>query len=212
MTTRILLVDDHPLVRTGVSQLLEDEDDLLLVGDAGSGLEALELAKTTHPDLILLDLNMAGMSGIETLKALRAAGITARVVVLTVSDNRDDLVASLRAGADGYLLKDMEPEALIDALRRAGRQETVLAEQLTSVLAEALSSGRDVDAAIMDQLTARETLILRHISQGLSNKMIARKLGVAEGTVKVHVKGILRKLHLRSRVEAAVWAVEHGLR
>ncbi len=212
MTTRILLVDDHPLVRTGVSQLLEDEDDLLLVGDAGSGHEALELARTTHPDLILLDLNMAGMSGVETLKALHAAGITARVVVLTVSDNRDDLVAALRAGADGYLLKDMEPEALINALRRASRGETVLAEQLTSVLAEALSSGRDVDAAIMEQLTARETLILRHISQGLSNKMIARKLGVAEGTVKVHVKGILRKLHLRSRVEAAVWAVEHGLR
>lgn len=210
--TRILIVDDHPLLRTGVAQLVEDEPDLELVGEAGSGEQGLTLADTMRPDLLLLDLNMRGMSGVETLKALRAAPYPGRVVVLTVSDSDEDLIAALRAGADGYLLKDMEPDALVDALRRAADGETVIAEQLTPVLAQAICRERDTDHALLDQLTARELKILRYLARGLPNKAIARQLTLAEGTVKVHVKHILRKLQLRSRVEAAIWAVEHGLR
>lgn len=212
MTTRVLLVDDHPLIRTGLSQLLEEEPDLELAGTAGSGEEALALAESTAPDLIVLDLNMEGMSGVETLKALRAAGIPARVVMLTVSDAQEDLVAALRAGADGYLVKDIEPEDLVAALRRAGRGETVIAEHLTPLLAKALSGNPSPTATAVEQLTAQEHTTLRYLGQGLSNKMIARKMGLAEGTVKVHVKAVLRKLHLRSRVEAAIWALEHAIR
>ncbi|HDP4008789.1 TPA: two-component system response regulator NarL [Pseudomonas aeruginosa] len=200
---RLLLVDDHPMMRKGVAQLLELEDDLSVVGEAGSGEEALRLAAELDPDMILLDLNMKGMNGLDTLRALREAGVDARIVVFTVSDDKGDVVNVLRAGADGYLLKDMEPERLLEHIRQAATG------QMTQILAQALRG--DDRSKSLDELTERERQILRQIAHGYSNKMIARKLDITEGTVKVHVKRVLHKLGMRSRVEAAVWAVENDL-
>ncbi|MFR0691569.1 two-component system response regulator NarL [Enterobacterales bacterium AE_CKDN230030158-1A_HGKHYDSX7] len=206
---RILLVDDHPMMRKGVVQLLEFEDDLEVVGEAGSGEEALRMAAELEPDMILLDLNMKGMTGLDTLRALRENGEDARIVVFTVSDDRNDVINVLRAGADGYLLKDMEPERLLEHIRQAATGQLTISPQLTQVLAHALR-GDDRPKGI-EELTDRERQILRQLSHGYSNKMIARKLDITEGTVKVHVKRVLHKLGMRSRVEAAVWAVENHL-
>ena len=206
---RILLVDDHPMMRKGVIQLLEFEDDLQVVGEAGSGEEALRMAAELEPDMILLDLNMKGMTGLDTLSALRENGEDARIVVFTVSDDRNDVINVLRAGADGYLLKDMEPERLLEHIRQAATGQLTISPQLTQVLAQALR-GYDRPKGI-EELTDRERQILRQLAHGYSNKMIARKLDITEGTVKVHVKRVLHKLGMRSRVEAAVWAVENHL-
>ncbi len=206
----ILIVDDHPLFRKGVAQLLALDPAFELVGEAASGAGGYELALSLKPDLILLDLNMRDMTGIETLKAIKAADLDSRVIMLTVSDNEEDVVSALRAGAEGYLLKDMEPEDLLASLKRAASGRTVLSHPLVDMLAHALRE--DSRPASPDQagLTEREQAILARIAVGKSNKLIARDLGITEGTVKVHVKHLLKKLNLRSRVEAAVWAVEHG--
>lgn len=206
---RILLVDDHPMMRKGVVQLLEFEDGLEVVGEAGSGEEALRMAAELEPDMILLDLNMKGMTGLDTLRAMRENGEDARIVVFTVSDDRNDVINVLRAGADGYLLKDMEPERLLEHIRQAATGQLTISPQLTQVLAQALR-GDDRPKGI-EELTDRERQILRQLAHGYSNKMIARKLDITEGTVKVHVKRVLHKLGMRSRVEAAVWAVENHL-
>jgi len=209
----ILIVDDHPLFRRGVRQLLEMDPELSrAVVEAKSGEEALARAHEHDPDLVLLDLHMSGMGGLEALRSLRAAGVDGRIVMLTVSDAEDDVVAALRAGADGYLLKDMEPEDLLARIKQAVDGQLVLSEQLTAILAAAVGGPRDSSAALLRNLTARELDILRCLAKGLSNKLVARRLDIAEGTVKVHVKNLLKKLNLRSRVEAAVWAVKHELR
>jgi len=208
----ILLIDDHPLLRRGVAQLLELEDDLDLAGEAGEPEVGLRLAGELDPDMILLDLNMPGMDGIATLKALREQGYAGRIVMFTVSDHEEDVVSALRNGADGYLLKDMDPDEMVRQLRQAALGRMVISESLTALLAEALRSQRNQPAAPdIHSLTQREREILRELAAGLSNKLIARKLDITEGTVKVHVKHLLKKLNLRSRVEAAVWAVQEGV-
>jgi len=208
---QILVIDDHPLLRKGVLQLIDMDDELSAVGEASNGADGVELAKTLDPDLILLDLNMRGMDGIATLKALREEGIVSRVVIYSVSDNDEDVVEAMKAGADGYLLKDMEPEVLLERLKQAAVGKMVVSENLTEVLASALRSKPKTDAIELNNLTGREKQILKLIASGLSNKMIAKKLDIAEGTVKVHVKRVLKKLQLRSRVEAAVWGIQQGL-
>ncbi|MCS2610464.1 two-component system response regulator NarL [Halomonas sp. wenzhen-202101] len=208
----LLLIDDHPLLRRGVAQLLELEDDLQLVGETGHPEEGIRLAVTLEPDLILLDLNMPHVDGLETLRRLRENGFSGRVVMFTVSDHEEDVVAALRTGADGYLLKDMEPEDMVRQLRQAALGRMVISESLTALLAEALRNQRSTPAAPdIHSLTQREREILQQLAAGLSNKLIARKLDITEGTVKVHVKHLLKKLNLRSRVEAAVWAVQSGI-
>ncbi len=207
----ILVIDDHPLMRKGILQLIAMEGSLRLAGEAGDGQRGLELARQLRPDLILLDLNMRGLSGMDTLRALKAADLDARVIVLTVSDSEEDVVAALRLGADGYLLKDMEPEEVLESLKTAARGQIVLGERVAAILADALrheSQPRPIDSV---KLTERERETLSLIAAGHSNKLIARKLKITEGTVKVHVKHLLRKLNLDSRVEAAVWAVKQGL-
>ena len=211
MTTRILIVDDHPLFRKGVRQLLSMDPELEVAGEGRSGQEALSLAAELDPDLILMDLNMAGMNGLEALKALRDAEIDCRVVMLTVSDDEDDVITALRSGADGYLLKDMEPEELLACIRQAAVGQMVLSEHLNAVLAAAISGRGTAAGHTPQELTARERDIVRCLAAGLSNKMIGRELDITEGTVKVHVKNLLKKLGLRSRVEVAVWAVNHKL-
>jgi len=210
-TARILVIDDHPLLRKGVLQLIELDDELEAVGEASNGEDGVKLAQELDPDLILLDLNMRGMDGIATLTALRDANVIARIVIYSVSDNDEDVVAAMRAGADGYLLKDMEPEILLERLKHAALGKMVISERLTEVLASALRNKPKQSTADINSLTQREKQILKLIASGLSNKMMARKLDIAEGTVKVHVKRVLKKLQLRSRVEAAVWGVQQGL-
>lgn len=204
----VLLVDDHPLLRKGVSQLLELEDDIDVIGEASSGEEAVTIATELDPDLILLDLSMKGMDGIETLGALREAGISGRIVVFTVSDDRSDVVSALKSGADGYLLKDLEPDDLVDSIRRACSGKMVLSDELTEVLALSYRDDKQASGPDLASLTRRELQILKYIAEGQSNKLIGRKLDIAESTVKVHVKHLLKKLGFRSRVEAAVWMVE----
>jgi two-component system, NarL family, nitrate/nitrite response regulator NarL len=208
----ILVVDDHPLFRKGVIQLLRLEPDFEVVGEAGDYQTAVELAAQKEPDLTLLDLNLKGSGGLEILATLKEEDPSRRVVMLTVSDAPEDLMAAIRAGADGYLLKDTEPEQLLVRVRDALEGRTVISEALTGALTAALRD--DVRGARRDvrDLTDRELAVLKCIAGGQSNKVIARNLLITEGTVKVHVKHLLKKLGFRSRVEAAVWASEQGLR
>lgn len=212
----VLVVDDHPLFRKGVVQLLAMDAGIHVVGEAGNKAEALQLAAQHDPDLILLDLNLKGESGLDILATLKEEDPSRRVVMLTVSDAPEDLIGAIRAGADGYLLKDMEPEDLLGRIREALSGTTVIGDALAGRLAAALrqeaqeaSRGPKRD---LRELTEREQAVLRCVADGMSNKLIARALAITEGTVKVHIKHLLKKLSFRSRVEAAVWAAEQGLR
>ena len=207
---RILIIDDHPLFRKGVAQLIAMAAHLEVMGEASNGEQGVAMAKELDPDMILLDLHMAGTGGIETLKAIRDAGMDCRVVFLTVSDNADDLVAAIRSGADGYLLKDMEPEDLLAAIDEALNGRTVIGERLNGMLARPIRDEAAAKQRDMAALTDREKEILQGLAQGLSNKLIARNLDITEATVKVHVKNLLKKLGFHSRLEAAVWAVGRG--
>jgi len=167
------------------------------------------LAALQNPDLILLDLNMKGMGGLETLQILREADCDARIIMLTVSNNEVDVVNALRADADGYLLKDTEPEDIVAELHRAAQGHIVLSAGISQLIARSLREDPSAKDTKEAGLTLRENEILKLVAKGMSNKLIARELGIVEGTVKIHVKHILRKLSLRSRVEAAIWAIEH---
>jgi len=204
----LLMIDDHPLFRRGVVQLLTESGRFHVVGEASSGPEGLDVAAKLKPDMILLDLNMQGMNGLEVLKVLKQRDPDTRVVMLTVSDETSDLITALRSGADGYLLKEMDPDDLVVKLGQVAAGEVILTERLTRLLAHSMrevNRPRDPDEA---GLTEQERRILELIAQGLSNKMVARELKISDGTVKVHVKHLLRKLNLHSRLEAAVWAVD----
>lgn len=202
---RVMIIDDHPLFRKGVSQIISDDPNFEVVGEAASGQEGLDLAEETQPDLVLLDLNMKGMDGLETLRRFKQTDLLARYVILTVSDSEDDLMEALKSGADGYLLKDMEPEDLRSNLVKASVGVTVLQDSLTEVLKKALSEPDTKVNQVDAGLTDRENEILDCLAEGMNNKNIARKLGISDTTVKVHIKNILRKLNLTSRLEAAVW-------
>jgi two-component system nitrate/nitrite response regulator NarL len=202
----ILIVDDHPLFRKGVIQLIQADPEFKFVGEAPSGREGIALAHRLQPDMILLDLNMKDMNGVEVLKTLKDAGLDSRIIMLTVSDHAEDLMAALQAGADGYLLKDMEPEDLMQQLGEAARGKITISERLTQLLVASLREKDRPTSLAEAGLTEQESRILDHLIDGKSNKLIARDMNIAEGTVKVHVKHLLKKLNLRSRVEAAVWA------
>lgn len=213
---RVLLIDDHTLVRKGLEQLLQSRG-VDIVASVGSGREGIEQAQLLLPDIILLDMKMPDMNGTETLKQLRAVGITLPILMLTMSREEHDLQAALRNGAQGYLLKDMDPEDLVPALQDALRGNNVVAKELIGSLTRlvqgpsAKSAPKTPSTDLLSALTPRELEILKHVAEGQSNKAIGRELDITDGTVKLHVKSILRKLGVRSRVEAAVLAVEHGL-
>ncbi|MBW8184886.1 two-component system response regulator NarL [Shewanella nanhaiensis] len=207
---QILLVDDHPTLRQGLAQLISLEDNLDVVAQAGSGDEAISLAIKHTPDLILLDLNMKGLSGIDTLIALKRAEIDSKIVIFTVSDSESDVLQAIKFNTDGYLLKDSEPEELIEKINLAIQGEFVISAPLTKILARSLRP-ESKSSSPLENLTQRELQNLKLIASGKSNKDIANTLGIAETTVKVHVKNLLKKLGLKSRVEAAVWAVEHKI-
>ncbi|MGL5284751.1 two component transcriptional regulator, LuxR family [Aeromonas sp. RU39B] len=202
----ILVVDDHPLMRKGIVQLLALEENFEVVGEASNGADAIAMARSDEPDLILLDLNMKGLSGLDTLRAMRDEEITSRVVILTVSDARQDVVALLKAGADGYLLKDTEPEILLAQLEEVMSGKQILSEPLRPFLENLYETDHLQEK--LESLTRREMQILREIAKGMSNKQVASVLHISEGTVKVHVKSLLKKLDAQSRVEAAVMYLE----
>ncbi len=206
MTSSVLLIDDHPLFRSGVAQLVQGDPELSLAGQAGDGPTGIALALSLRPDLVLIDLNMKQMNGIEVLRALKAAGCPSRCVMLTVSDDGKDVLEAMRAGADGYLLKDLEPEELCLNIKRAVLGSTVIESCLAGLLVDALKAPPQVDVA---SLTELEREILGLLVDGMSNKQIARVLGIADTTVKVHIKHLLRKLNVRSRLEAAVWGFQN---
>ncbi len=210
---RVLLIDDHALVRKGLEQLLESRG-IEVVAAVGTGSEGIACAQELAPDIVLLDIKMPDMNGLETLLQLRAQGIEVPVLMLTMSRDEADLQAALRGGAQGYLLKDMDPEDLVPALQDAMKGNNVVAKELIGSLTRIVQGQPKKDlrpGTLLSDLTPREQEILRHLAEGQSNKGIARVLDITDGTVKLHVKSILRKLGVRSRVEAAVIAVEHGL-
>src|SRR6266511_5383951 len=221
--SRILVVDDHTLFRRGLAALLTRDAQLHVVGDAADAGEALRRAKELQPDLILLDNHLPGVNGVDALPGLREAVPGVRILMLTVSEDEQDLAAALRGGASGYLLKTIEGDALVAAIARAMRGEAVVAEEMTGKLVAAyrdaaaaparadLGTAEPASASPLAHLSPREQEILRAVARGASNKEIGRELGIAETTVKIHVQHVLRKLDVSSRVQAAVIASEHGL-
>lgn len=202
--TTILVIDDHPLIRRGITQLLELDETFEVLAEASNGTEGLALAKKLSPDMIILDLNMKGMSGLDVLKALRLDDIDAKIAVLTVSDSRSDIFALIEAGADGYLLKDTEPDTLLAQLKRIAEGQVVLSDAVKQRLLEQHASHDPLQL-----LTDREMDVLKLIATGLSNKQIATQLFISEETVKVHIRNLLRKLNVHSRVAATVLYLEN---
>jgi len=221
----LLVVDDHTLFRRGLIALLGQDPGLLVVGEAGDAAEALRLAPQLMPQVILLDNHLPGVMGVDAIRGLREVSPTSRVLMLTVSEDGQDLAAALRNGAQGYLLKTIDGDLLAQAIRRAARGEPVVSPELMSKLVAAFQSQGVVEAAALiapavsavpaqspeatpgaAPLSPREEDVLREIARGASNKEIARALDIAETTVKIHVQHILRKLGLSSRVQAAVYA------
>jgi len=211
---RIFLIDDHNLFRSGVKALLARQPDFEVVGEAADVLEGLKRAREMKPDVVLLDLNMPGISGREAVQMLVEELPQTQVLMLTVSEDEEDLIDTLKSGARGYLLKNIDADFLVDAIRRAARGEAVMSPQMTSKLVQGLQhGGREMtpEAADKDRISPREREILMLLARGASNKEMARELKLAESTIKIHVQSILRKLNLTSRVQAAVYAVKHGI-
>ena len=208
---RVVLIDDHGLCRRGLAELLEQRAGIKVLGTTGKPDEAVRLLTEARPDLAIMDLRMAPADGFSLLNRLHAEGCRTPVVVLTMSDSQHDLARALRMGVRGYLLKDMDPDDVIDAIRRTARGEVVVAPTMAMKLVDLLMPGEQKQSreSYMKQLTEREREILQHLSSGKSNKAIAQTLNISHDTVKLHVRHILAKLGLTSRVEAAVFAVEH---
>ncbi|MFQ6102090.1 MAG: response regulator [Anaerolineae bacterium] len=210
---RILLVDDHLLFRKGLAQLLDAQPDFEVVGEAADGLEAVEQTRLLHPDLVLMDIRMPNCDGLEATRRIKAQVPEVRVVMLTVSDDEQDLVTAVRHGADGYLLKDLRPETLFQQLRGLMAGEAPLSRMMTAKLFRQLAqrSQPAVQPAATAALSARECDILPLIVRGYSNQEIAEELGITRNTVKNHLRSILAKLGVRNRAQAAAYAVSHGL-
>ncbi|MBP7579584.1 MULTISPECIES: response regulator transcription factor [Vogesella] len=209
---RILLVDDHTLFRSGLKALLQRQADLEVIGEAADGLEGVKKAEQLKPDIVLLDLDMPVMNGRDALAQMLVSQPELAVLMLTVSEDGEDLAECMKTGARGYLLKNINADFLLDSIRRAVDGDSVLSPEMTAKLVARLRTPIPVaPQSELDSLTPRERETLSHLARGGSNKEIARALDLAESTVKVHVQNILRKLGISSRVQAAVYAVEHGL-
>ncbi len=196
----VLIVDDHPLMRRGIGQMLALEPAFNLVGEASNGSEALDMVRRLEPDVILLDLNMKGLSGLDTLRALRRDGVSARVIILTVSDAPNDIQALVDAGADGYLLKDSDPEALLALILHGAHHGEAWSDRVR----EYVQTRPELAEDPLKSLTERELDVLQEVARGMSNKQIATVLHISEETVKVHIRNLLRKMNVRSRVAATV--------
>ncbi len=209
---RVMLVDDHALCRSGLTELLEHRGNMSVVVATGDPALVVPLIRQHQPELIVLDLRLAQVDGLSVLRMVRADGCETPVIILTMSDSEDDMSAALRAGVLGYLLKDMEPEEVIDAIGRASRGEMVVAPAMMLKFSQILQTGPkgSVMGTLVASLTEREREVLNHVARGQSNKVIAKALDISHNTVKMHVRHIMEKLNLRSRVEAAVFAFEYS--
>jgi DNA-binding NarL/FixJ family response regulator len=218
MSTSVLLVDDQPLLRAGFRMVIESQDDLTVVGEAGDGTEAVRLAAELDPDVVLMDVRMPGMDGIEATQQIVAGGGRPRVLILTTFDIDEYAFAGLRAGASGFLLKDVPPNDLLTGIRAVAAGDAVVAPSVTRRLLDSFAhrlphaapAAGALDAALA-ALTVREREVLEEVARGLSNAEIARRLVLSEATVKTHVGRILAKLDLRDRVQVVVFAYEIGL-
>ena len=213
MKIKVIIIDDHTLFREGLQRLLV-RHEIDVISSVSNGEDGIKSIKKLEPDIVLLDLRMPNVNGIDVLKNIREHNKSLPVVMLTTSDDEKDLIEAFRNGASGYLLKDMEPDDLVVALRDVLKGETIVAPNLVQILAK-FHQGDYTEINITNliaTLTPRENEILELLAEGQSNKLIAKNLGISDGTVKLHVKSILRKLEIHSRVEAAVIAVEHGLK
>jgi two-component system nitrate/nitrite response regulator NarL len=207
---KVVLVDDHALCRSGLADLLQHRGHMQVLAAMGDPDDLARVLRDQPPDLLVLDLRMPSTDGLSLLRSIRNEGLETPALILTMSDSEADLSAALRAGVRGYLLKDMDPEEIMRAIARAARGELVVAPAMTLKLAQLLQpdpKGQDRHG-LLASLTERERQILEHLARGESNKAIARALDISHDTVKLHVRHILSKLHLSSRVEAAVFAVE----
>jgi DNA-binding NarL/FixJ family response regulator len=204
---RVVLVDDHAMVRRGLEQLLEGTDGIEVVGTAGDGAEAIAVVRETTPDVVLMDLQMPDIDGVSATSRIVASGSTSQVVVLTSFSDSERIVAALDAGAVGYLLKDAEPEDVLDGIRAAARGESPLHPRAARQLLTARASKRGAPV----ELTPRETEVLSLVRQGLANKQIARRLGISERTVKAHLTSTFQRIGVADRTQAALWAERHGV-
>ena len=203
---RVLLADDHAVVRSGLTQLLATVEDVEVVGAAADGAEAVDLALAERPDVVLMDLSMPVMDGIEAIRRVRGSDPEARIVVLTSFSDRERILDALDAGAIGYLLKDAEPDELIRGVRAAAAGEAPLAPKAASAVLTARADQRPVA-----ELTPREREVLGALARGKANKQIARELGISEKTVKAHLTRVFESIGVTDRTAAALWAQRHGI-
>ena len=210
---RVLIVDDHLLFSSGVRVLLEQGDQFLVLGEVADGLEGVKRTESLKPDIVLMDIHMPGISGREALKLIGESAPDAKVVMLTVSEDANDLIECLREGAAGYILKNIAADTLVDALLKIHRGESIISPKMTSRLVRHLQAQQPGEIAIdaqREEMSPREKEVLRGLARGQTNRELAAALGVAESTVKIHIQNIFKKTCLRSRVQAALYAVEHG--
>ncbi|MDN5331816.1 MAG: two-component system, NarL family, response regulator DegU [Tepidanaerobacteraceae bacterium] len=207
----VVLADDHALVRKGLKKLLEMESDIEVVGEASNGLEAVEEVRTKNPDVVLMDINMPKLNGVEAIRLLKKEKSRAKIIVLTIYDDREYLLELLKVGISGYLLKDIEPHALVEAVRAVSRGETYIQPTLTRALVAEYKRLSQPLPRASRPLTAREKEVMAYIAEGMSNIEISEKLGISEKTVKNHVSSILRKLNLMDRTQVAVYALKNNL-
>lgn len=212
MTIKIILIDDHTLFRSGIKSLLSRQHDFEVIGEAADGLSGIKMINRLQPDVVLLDLDMPGMNGREALSQIISINPQQAVIMLTVSEDNDDLTECMRIGVRGYLLKNINADFLLESIRKAAEGDNVFSPEMTAKLVKSLISPQPAQGTqALSSLTPRELEILGYLAAGRSNKIIARHLDLAESTVKVHVQNLLRKLNLSSRVQAAVYAIRHNV-
>lgn len=212
MTIKIILIDDHTLFRSGIKALLSRQHGFEVIGEAADGLSGIKMISRLQPDVVLLDLDMPGMNGREVLSQIISINPQQEVIMLTVSEDSDDLTECMRIGARGYLLKNINADFLLESIRKAAEGDNVFSPEMTAKLVKSLISPQPAQRTqALSSLTPRELEILGYLAAGHSNKIIARHLDLAESTVKVHVQNLLRKLNLSSRVQAAVYAIRHNV-
>jgi DNA-binding NarL/FixJ family response regulator len=208
---RILFVDDHILFRKGVAALLSDHPGIEVVGEADDGLQAISLARELLPDVILMDINMPGCDGIEATRQIKREMPCVKIIMLTVADDDRHLFEAIKSGAQGYLLKNLEPDQLFEMLDSISRGEAPLSGTIAAKILKEFTNPTEAEDEVVDALTSREIEVLQLVAEGLTNKEIAAALVISENTVKIHLKNILEKLHLQNRIQAAVYAVRQGL-
>lgn len=210
---RVLIADDHTMVRQGLKQILELENDMAVIAQAPNGEEAIKLAKECSPDVILMDINMPGMNGLQAIKEMKEDNIPSKIIVLTIHEDREYLFKTIQMGAEGYVLKDAEPGILLEAIRSVNRGQSYIQANMTRELVKEFNkiTLHDKTKGEESNLTAREIEVLELIAEGMINKEIAKRLYISEKTVKNHVSNIFRKLNVSDRTQAAIYAFKHNM-